>query len=420
MSLAPVIALLRQRIGLEPGSLGATTLSRSVTSRMRALGLSTGKDYAARLACDMEEFQLLLADVAVPETWFFRGGQVFMHLARQVAGAIGQCEQKETYRILSVPCSTGEEPYSLAIALAESGVPAASWEIVAVDICSRHLEVARRGRFGNFSFRQTPSLLRDRYFHAVAEGWELDPAIRARVRFHQANLVDPLFLADEGSFNLILCRNLFIYLTPDARRQALNAIMRLLAVDGWLCTGHADPVEFENSRFQRIGPRSYFLYRRIAEGPDLVQDEQAASCRSEKIVKRKLPATTPPPRHHRTARLEPRLALASGEPPVPIDLLVQARRQADSGRLADALASCQDQLARAGPSADLYSLMGVIHQARQENDQAVRCYERALYLEREHTEALTQLMLLSQEQGDHVQAGRLRRRLARIPPGGRR
>src|SRR5262249_46302303 len=114
MNLAPVIDLLRQRIGLEPDSLGATTLSRVVMARMRALGLTTAEAYAARLGADVEEFQLLLADVAVPETWFFRGGQVFAHLAGRVADVVRQRSFGRRYRILSVPCSTGEEPYSLA------------------------------------------------------------------------------------------------------------------------------------------------------------------------------------------------------------------------------------------------------------------------------------------------------------------
>jgi chemotaxis protein methyltransferase WspC len=94
-----------------------------------------------------------------------------------------------------------------------------------------------------------------------------------------------------------------------------------------------------------------------------------------------------------------------------VDLLVRARREADGGQLTEALVSCEQQLARVGPSADLYSLMGAVHQARQEREEAVRCYQRAVYLEPKHTEALAQLMLLCEEQGDDAQAGLLRRRL---------
>jgi chemotaxis protein methyltransferase WspC len=386
---------------------------------MRTLGLMTGEDYAAQLRSDDEQFQLLLSDVAVPETWFFRGGQVFAHLARRVADVLRQRKQDQTYRILSVPCSTGEEPYSMAIALVEAGVRPASWEIEGVDVCSRHLEVARGARFGSFSFRQMPAPLQNRYFKAVEGGRELDSVIRSRVRFRPGNLADPLFLGGEGAFDLILCRNLFIYLTPDARRQALNTILRLLAADGWLCTGHADPIDVEHSGFTRTGPGAYFLYRRTAESRQAGKKLQGVNGSRPKAVKRKYTTTKLHSDHRTIARsghLDARVPSAASA--AVADLLVQARQQADRGRLAEALASCQEELTRVGPSADLYSLMGVIYQARQENGEAVRCYQRALYMNREHPEALTHLMLLVQERGDGAQAERLRRRLERVASGG--
>lgn len=400
MNLAPVVNLLWQRIGLEPDSLGATTLSRAVTARMRALGLPTAEAYAARLVRDQQEFQLLLVDVAVPETWFFRGGEVFAYLAKHVADVLRHTERGKKYRILSVPCSTGEEPYSLAIALAEAGVAPVFWQIEAVDISTGHLEIAGKAKFGSLSFRQTPSVLRDRYFQPIEGGWELDSGIRACVRFHQGNLLDPWFLASEEVFDLILCRNLFIYLHPQARRQAFNTLVRFLAADGWLCLGHADPLDFQDSRFTRIGPEGYFLYRRVTRAAN------------------QPPTVSASPTLSKPNASVPASAVVSAWPAAPVDLLQQAHRQADEGRLADALASCQEQLVSVGPSADLYSLMGIIHQALQERDEAVRCYQRALYLERENLEALTHLMLLSEERGDSAQVERLRRRIERVVPGG--
>src|SRR5262249_5758451 len=147
------------------------------------------------------------------------------------------------YRVLSVPCSTGEEPYSLALALLEAGVAPSSWQIDAVDLSPRHIERAGRGVFGEFSFRQTPPELRQRYFRRIAAGWEPEPALRALVRFRQGNLLAAFFLAGEEPFDLIFCRNLFIYLLPAARRRALETLDRLLAAEGWLCMGHAEPIE---------------------------------------------------------------------------------------------------------------------------------------------------------------------------------
>jgi chemotaxis protein methyltransferase WspC len=98
--------------------------------------------------------------------------------------------------------------------------------------------------------------------------------------------------------------------------------------------------------------------------------------------------------------------------------MANARRLADDGKLDEALAACQTHLAQSGPSADLLSLMGVVHQARHEREDAARYYQRALYLDPAHLDSLTHLMLLCQEQGDIAQVERLRRRLERVAPGG--
>src|SRR5262249_24775801 len=179
MSLTPVIDLLRERIGLDPESLGAAVLPRAVALRRQSLGLTAPAAHAGRLGADPQEFQALLDDLTVPETWFFRGGEVFAYLAGLIAQAIRNRPAGSRYRILSVPCSTGEEPFSLALALVEAAVAPAAWLIEGVDVNARHIKRARQGRFGAFSFRQTPPDLRQRYFRLVDGAWELDPAIRS-------------------------------------------------------------------------------------------------------------------------------------------------------------------------------------------------------------------------------------------------
>jgi chemotaxis protein methyltransferase WspC len=389
-----VTDLLRARIGLDQDALGPTVLPRAVRARMDALGLTAPVDYATRLTADAQEFQTLLGDLMVPETWFFRGGDLFPHLARHIAASLRQQPAKR-FRILSVPCSTGEEPYSLALALGEAGVTPGTWSMDGIDLSSGHIESARRGQYGKFSFRQTSEDVRQRYFRPVEGRWELDPAIRALVRFRTGNLLDPLFLAGQEPFDLIFCRNLFIYLHLAARRQALATLDRLLAPRGVLCAGYAEPLEALDQRFQRTGPGGLFLYQRA---PEIHGDRPSP----------------PPPLLSRDLDAEP------AEPAVPVaapaDLLGRARQQADAGRLDEALASCQAHLTHCGPSADAFSLMGVLYQARHETNEACRCFQRALYLAPDHRDALTHRMLLYREQGEHDQAARLWRRLQRIAP----
>jgi chemotaxis protein methyltransferase WspC len=414
MNLTPVTDLLSARIGLDPESLGPTVLPRAVASRMQALGLRISGDYAVRLAGDAQEFQALLGDLIVPETWFFRGGEVFAFLARHIAGAVRPQPGEAPFRILSVPCSTGEEPYSLAIALVEAGVPPAAWVIEGVDISSQLVERAREGRFGNFSFRQTAPEIRQRYFRQRDDKWELDPAVQPLVRFRQGNLLAPGFLVGELPFHVIFCRNLFIYLDPAGRRRALDTLDRLLVPQGMLCTGHAEPLDFRDPRFQRTGPEGCFLHQRTGE-------------------RQKGDETRRPEDKEGLLRFGPAQGVDAASDPIParisvspstrgaqatVNLLAQARQHADGGHIDKAFAGCQQQLKSFGPSADLYSLMGMLHQARQEKAQAVRCFQRALYLDPQHREALMHLMLLCQELGDDLQAARLRRRLERAAPGG--
>jgi chemotaxis protein methyltransferase WspC len=410
MNLDPVIDLLRRRIGLDPESLGPAALPRAITNRMEVLGLTESAGYVARLEGDAEEFQVLIGEVTVPETWFFRGGEVFQYLARQVAEFIRRRRNEERFRILTVPCSSGEEPYSLAIALAENGLSPSGWEIKAVDLCERQLARARRGRFGEFSFRQMASELRQRYFQTVEGTWELDMTIRSGVQFRQGNLLDPHFLAGEKPFDLIFCRNLLIYLHAAARRQVLDRVERLLAPEGWLCTGHAEPLEHVDPRFTRTGPSGSFLYRRATAPPAHLEP---VTMRSPLPIAATV--FTTPTRPEAAAR---HLTVPLDVPATSVDLLTRARQKADCGQLDEALALCQTHLSQSSPSADAFSLSGVIHQARRERDEAVRCFQRALYLEPGHRDALTHLMLLCLEQGDHAQAERLRRRLDRLVLGG--
>ncbi len=406
MSLSAIIELLRTRIGLEPQSLGANALPEAINRRMRALKVDDADAYAALLAASPLEFDELVNDVVVPETWFFRGAQLFAYLAEQIRKTTASRPAERPFRILSVPCSTGEEPYSMAIALAEAGVPSTHWMVDAVDLSTRNLTRARRGLFSNFSFRETSDALRNRYFRRVEGGWEIDPSLGEAVRFQQGNMLDPTFLASVEPFDLIFCRNLLIYLHTGARAQVISVLDRLLAPSGLLCMGHAEPLSLLEGRFQTIGSAAHFLFRRKEE------KRQAGAL---PISRR---AALPPPalrREKSAPSVEPApLVLVE----TPTDLLGSARRAADAGNLEAALASCQLQLDQGGGSADLFSLMGVIHQARHEEAEAGACFRKALYLEPDHEEALTHLLLLHQQRGDEPAAALIRRRLARKTAGG--
>lgn len=405
MNVREVAELLQKRIGVDPLSLGSNLLSNIVAKRMRALGLTDLKSYVAHIQDSAEELSALIEDVVVPETWFFRGGKVFAFLADHVRQALLSAPPAATFRILSAPCSSGEEPYSMVIALIEAGIPRERWTVEGIDVSAGGLARARQGVYRESSFRETPDLPRGKYFHERHGGWELDPDLRCLVHFQRGNLLDPELVAGAAPFDLIFCRNVLIYLHAGARRSVLANLARLLAPQGLLCMGHAEPLNLLDPHFQTTGPPAYFLFQRGGE--------QHRSRAISPVLPRKQP------RLRRPAPRPPTGAAAHSAAVVPADLLVQARREADAGALDKALQTCQAHLAVAGPTADASSLLGIIHQARQEKSEAIACFRQALYLDPQHEEALLHLLLLYQANGNEAAALRLRRRLERKAAGGK-
>lgn len=383
MSTRAIETVVRERLGVDPQSLGPDVLGHAVRERLRAHFLDDPTLYAVRLMTDPGEQEALAVELAVPETWFFRGGRV---LFDRLAGVLADRTARGPVRALSVPCSTGEEPYSLALALHERFLTPGEYQIDAVDISPRALERARAARFGTFAFREGGTDVRPAYFRAVESGWELLPHLRAGVRFLSGNLTDPQFLAAERPYDLILCRNLFIYFTEDGRRRALAHLDRLLALDGRLCLSPAEADRLPVGRFVPDGPSEFGLYRRAGPGAG--------------------PRDVPP----RTERPAPAV-IGPPAPPAP-DALGDARAHADAGRLDEARAACERVLRDRPTDADALSLLGVVHLAAGRVADAHDALRKALYLVPDHEGATEHMIAVCDRRGERDRAAALRRRLA--------
>jgi len=400
---------IRERIGLDVASIGASALDRAVQRRILALGLTEG-DYLRFVERDATEWSSLVGELVVPESWFFRGGvDFFQYLARWVRNRLN--ESKGTViRVLSVPCSTGEEPYSLALALDQEGIPASRWQIDGVDLAREHLLRAVEGRYSSFSFREALDP-RPKSFHLADDGrWELHPQYRERVRFRTGNLVDPGFLVAEPPYNLILCRNLFIYLTSDGRTRALANIERLLAPDGRLCLTASEADRLAGGPFVSDGPVSLALFQRS-------RGEKTLAPRSGVLGLPRKPSGSQPRAASRSGvtRSYTHVSLPHAAPVC--DSIGETRRLADAGNLDAARTLCLKTIASETPTANHFSLLGIIHLATGATDDATEAFRKALYLEPGHAEALTHMIVLCEQRGDGDQAAGLRRRLSRLKLG---
>jgi chemotaxis protein methyltransferase WspC len=153
MDIIPFELLLKEAIGLDVASIGSSAIDRAVAERQQATGLADRHTYWERLRASEEELQELIDAVVVPETWFFRDRGAFAALAEVALPEWLRTHPHGVFRLLSIPCATGEEPYSLAMALFDANLPAARFQIDAFDVSERALESARRAVYGRRSFR---------------------------------------------------------------------------------------------------------------------------------------------------------------------------------------------------------------------------------------------------------------------------
>ncbi|MEK6297069.1 MAG: protein-glutamate O-methyltransferase CheR, partial [Paraburkholderia tropica] len=194
------------------------------------------------------ERQALIDALVVPETWFFREREAFMALARIGAEHLTK-HPGEVLRVLSVPCSTGEEPYSAAMALLDAGLSHAQFGIDALDISAASIEAAARAVYGRNAFRGDALSFRERYFHAGPDGWRLADTVRRAVHFERANLFEWL-AAHPVRYDFIFCRNVLIYFDRAAQDRAIGLLRGRLADGGMIFVGPAETGLMMRHEFQ--------------------------------------------------------------------------------------------------------------------------------------------------------------------------
>jgi chemotaxis protein methyltransferase CheR len=199
---------------------------------------------------------------SVQETYFWRESDQLRALTDHVLPAWFRRGRDEPLRIWSAACATGEEPYSLVIALREAGWDRHPVEIVASDASQAALAKARVGLYRERSFRALPPALRERYFAPAAGGMQLDPAIMARVAFHQINLADPEQTARFAASPVVYCRNVFIYFSPASIARVLASFARHMPPGGHLFVGASESLLKLTDDFDLHQLGDAFVYRR--------------------------------------------------------------------------------------------------------------------------------------------------------------
>ena len=242
-------------------------LEHRLGQRLEALGLTDFASYHRYLRYDLNrraELEAAIEALTTHETYFFREP---LQLAAFTEELIPRLEAERSasrrLRIWSAGCSSGEEPYTLAMLLLESG-RFANWdvEIHASDISKRVLAQARRAEYSPSALRATPPRLAERYFEKVGQKLKVKDEVRAMVSFGQLNLVEPGMSALVPRADVIFCRNVLIYFDQAARQRAVRLFYEKLGEGGYLLLGHAENLIHLTADFELVHLQRDLVYRR--------------------------------------------------------------------------------------------------------------------------------------------------------------
>jgi chemotaxis protein methyltransferase CheR len=384
--------LVASRLGLDLPEHRRADLEHGLARASRACSISTPERYLAWLEALSDEnpaWGQLASHLTIGETYFFRDRATFDALEQHVFPsliAVRRAEGILRLRLWSAGCATGEEPYSLAMLLDRLLPDRSEWAvtILATDINPQALEAAQRGRYREWSFRETPRWVRDRWFHPQgADRVEVDARIRRMVTFAPVNLADdgyPSVVTNTGAMDLILCRNVLMYFTGETVRATVARLQRALGPGGWLVVS---AVEASVELFHPLAPVNFpgaIFYRKDAAGVASaplrwssetilrgLADLAFSVPTSNDLVTSHSPVGTPQEEH------------AGGQEDLAADLQ-RARVLADQGNLEQARKLCEAALATDRLNPEAYLLLAAICQEQGEAQSALEALRRAIYL----------------------------------------
>ncbi|MET0281983.1 MAG: protein-glutamate O-methyltransferase CheR [Steroidobacteraceae bacterium] len=246
-------------------------VERRVVERMKATAAATFASYFARLRTNLDgEIEQFVNAFTVNETYFYREEHQLACLTKDLlAERISMKPRGGSIRIWSAPCSTGEEPYSVAMWLLENWplVDEYEIEIVGSDIDTAVVAAARQGVFGKRALMRLSPALVGRYFASLGEDrWQILDDLRDSVRFSPVNIVDMQETRAFGQFDVIFCRNVLIYFDDASRRMAAENLYENLLPGGFICLGHTESMSRISPLFEVRRFDDAIVYQRPARG----------------------------------------------------------------------------------------------------------------------------------------------------------
>ena len=388
MSFQTIKHIISDIMGMNPDSIGEKSVEFTIDIMFKNSTFSQKEDYLDFLISSKEEQKKLIEEIRVPETWFFRDMAPFEFFQQQLKKYM-PINSKRPIRVLSIPCSSGEEAYTIAISAFEAGLLPHQIKITACDISPTALEQAKHGEYSSNSFRHKLSIPVEKYFYRQDDKFLIKNFVKNIIDFRVANIVASNFLQNAMPFDFIFCRNLIIYLTDEAKAVLLKHFNKKLKPDGSIITGHSEINFFCKNGFSAINYPSAFAVQKATETIKEksiipIIDQILPTFVPIKPVQTDTKAPTPFSTHDKQSEEEKKEIID----------LEQIKSIADSGDLKQAHSHCLTFLELNNTDPKAYFLIGLISEGLRQFAEAQSYYEKAIYLNPTYLEAMIHLNLL--------------------------
>lgn len=433
--LSGLSEFIAKRIGLSFPKDRWRDLTRSVQAASHEFGFRDMKsciEWLLSAPLTRREIEVLASHLTVGETYFFRDEKLFESLEQHVLLPLvdSRRDKGRILRIWSAGCASGEEPYSIAILLRKLIHDLNDWwiTILATDINPYFLKKALHGVYSEWSFRNTPMWVREKYFTRIANGcWELLPEIRKMITFSHHNLAEdpyPSLYNNAGLMDIIVCRNVLMYFTPEQAKSVSQKFYHCLEYDGWLIVSPYEAPTTLFSEFEAVRLPDAILYRKgLPEPVKSTEHHEAMAVDSFKRSPWQYKVGKTAFHQHSAAMVTPLASNAnrngagpdvgntkSPAPPGPAirkdgaELVELARHYANMGMIPEAVEYCERAISADKLNTSLHYLLATILQERGQIEEAVKSLKRVLYLDPDHVLAYFVLGNLTDIQGRHKDA----------------
>lgn len=410
-SMNRVIRYISSKTGLDLFQQDRSKIQKILSSRVKELKFLKIEKYRDFLEAGFPEstaeLKKIMSQVVVGETYFFRDKGQFSLLRGWILPELMERKKfPRSLRLLSAGCSSGEEPYSLAMTIDEMIPLNEGWNVSirGTDINEEAIEKARQGLYNAWSFRNVDPGLQSRYFNRKGTDWEIDHRIRNRVQFHTINLMEDFSLyRDLGmeDIDLILCRNVLMYLTPDAKKAVMENLLGVLGEGGYLITAHGELHGMTHPRLQaKIFPES-IVYQR--------EKEPAVQGFSK-----------PPPKKDISIRhVRVPIPPKAREPvvPPPDQWMEEAERDFQNSHYESAIDRAKRVLLRHPDHLDAHSLLAKAYANLGDYDHADQSCRKVLSLDPLSVHPYCLLAQIAQEKGEEEMARDMFRKVIYLDPG---